>query len=95
MTDAIIDYLYHSGYTPQSVESLRPDLPRWVRRLQARGIAEVVSLPVTEERSWDPIAAAADNELDLLMLQAAPDDARDEALAHHLRNLTRVRDFKL
>jgi hypothetical protein len=34
MIDAIIDYLYRSGYTPQSVESLRPDLPRWVRRLR-------------------------------------------------------------
>ena len=90
MIDAIIEYLYRSGYTPQSVESLRPDLPRWVRRLWARGIAEVPSLPVTEQRSWDPVDAAADNEHDLLMLQAAPDDARDEVLAHHLRNLTRV-----
>jgi hypothetical protein len=95
MIDAIVDYLYRSGYTPQSVESLRPVLPRWVRRLQARGIAEVPSLPVTEERSWDPVHAASDNELDLLMLQAAPDGAGDEVLAHHLRNLTRVRDFKL
>ena len=94
MIDAIIDYLYRSGYTPQSVESLRPDLPRWVRRLRARGIAEAPSLPVTEERSWDAVDAAAHNELDLLMLQASPEGARDEALAHHLRNLTRVRGFK-
>jgi hypothetical protein len=95
MIDAIIEYLYRSGYTPQSVESLRPDLPRWVRRLQARGVGQVPSLPVTEERSWDPVDAAAHNELNLLMLQAASDHARNRALAHHLRNLTRVRGFKL
>jgi len=89
MIDDIIWYLRRSGWVPQSVEAVRPDLPRWVRRLRSRGVTAVPALP---SHGWSSENSRAHNELNLLMRQAAI--VRDAALEHELRNLTGTRPYK-
>jgi hypothetical protein len=82
----IEQYLVRSGLSPQSVEALRPDFPRWIRRLRERGVDQVPSSPLTAD-------GLASNELLLLIKQGSKD--RDSNIEHELRNLTRVRRYKL
>lgn len=87
---AIVEYLQRSGCVPQSIERIRPELPRWERRLRARGVSEI---PLLESRAWtSPVSARAHNELALLIRQASL--ARESAVEHQLRNLTGVRPYK-
>ena len=90
VTDAIVDYLIRSGWTSQSIESVRAELNRWRRQLERRGITAVPTLPVVDPNS--PAEARAHNELNLLMLQAAKGPA--SPLEHHLRNVNGTRPYK-
>jgi len=93
---AIIRYLRLSGWTPQSVDRVAPELPRWALRLRARGITTIPSLPVGGGLQ-SALEAQAHNELNLLMLQTSKRLGRDTAstdLAHHLRNRTGIRPYK-
>jgi len=89
MQGQIERYLWRSGWVRQSVERVLRDLPRWERHLRSRGITEI---PHRGSRSWSPTKSRADNELNLLMRQAARD--RDASIEHQLRNLTRIRQPK-
>jgi hypothetical protein len=71
--DHIVRHLVMSGWTPQSIEAVRPQIPRWLSRLGGRDIRT------------DP---QAESELDLLMLQATKRRTRRQTdQAHHLRNI--------
>lgn len=85
----IIKYMYRSGWVFQSVEAVRPKLPRWERLLRTSGVTAIPTLP---SRSWSAADSRAHNMLNLLMRQASKD--RDKPLEHGLRNLTRVRPYK-
>ena len=85
----IIDYLVRSGWVYQSIEAVKPDLPRWEARLRERGVRTISRLP---SGNSTPAEAQAHNELNLLMLQVRPD--RGGSLGHDLRNLTHVRRHK-
>jgi hypothetical protein len=87
--EAIIEYLRRSGWVPQSVEAVLPNVPRWERQLRVRGIDAIPRLGVPAPSAAE---ARAHNELNLLMRQAS--QHRDAALEHHLRNLTGVRPYK-
>jgi hypothetical protein len=89
MVEDIVEYLRRSGWVQQSVEAVRPDLPRWERHLRSRGVNAIPALP---SRSWSAANSRAHNELVLLMMQAKKD--RDQAREHEHRNLTRVRPYK-
>ncbi len=89
MQDAIVHYMYRSGWVHQSVEKVRPELPRWERQLRLWGISAIPPLP---SRSWSHAESRAHNLLNLLMKQASQD--RDKSFEHHLRNLTRIRPYK-
>ena len=89
MRDAIVGYMFRSGWVYHSVERVRRDLPRWERQLRLWGVSATPSLP---SRSWSQAESRAHNLLDLLMRQAAKE--RDAAIEHQLRNITAVRRFK-
>lgn len=89
MQEAIVRYLYRSGWVTQSVQRVLSQLPRWEQRLRSRGITRI---PVLPSRSWSWAESRAHNELNLLMRQASL--VRDSSLEHQLRNLTAVRPFK-
>ena len=70
------------GLVTQSMERLRPMLPRWLRRLKAYGFREMPRSPYS---GWSPYALALfDNLMALMLKQAAKNDP---AGAHQLRNL--------
>ncbi len=85
MRDAIIEYMRRSGLVAQSVDAAMEQLPRWERHLRERGIEVAPRYP-----GQGP--ARAENELNLLIRQGS--SARDQAIEHQLRNLTRVRPPK-
>lgn len=89
MIDDIVRYLWRSGWVRQSVEAVLPEIPRWARRLQSRG---VTAIPRLGSRSWSPTESRAHNELVLLMMQASRD--RNASIEHQQRNLTRIRPYK-
>jgi hypothetical protein len=89
MQDDIVNYLRRSGLAHQSVEAVRPDLPRWERHLRSRGVTVIPHLP---SRPWSPANSRAHNELTLLMMQAHRE--RDGSREHEHRNLTRIRPYK-
>lgn len=89
MEEAIVGYLWRSGWVAQSVAAVRSELPRWVRHLRSR---RVTAIPPLGVRTWSPAESRAHNELNLLMRQAA--GKRDAATEHQLRNLTRIRPHK-
>lgn len=84
----IVDYLYRSGWVAQSVEAVLQDLPRWERRLRVRGVTRIPALGASTLLA----DAMAENELNLLMLQASR--RRNTPVEHNLRNLTRIRRHK-
>ena len=87
--DDLIRFLISSGCVSQSVERLRPELPRWERWLQKRGHAAVPDLRNARWWTWAEIRAG--NDVNLLMNQAAG----NQPMGHMLRNLTGVRRYKI
>jgi hypothetical protein len=92
MVEEIIQFLIRSGYVWQSVEALKPTLPRWERHLREKGITSIP--PLGSPASLSPGKARAHNELILLMSQSKPKEYRDPAFEHGQRNLTRIRPYK-
>lgn len=75
--ERIQHYVIMSGFAAQSVDAVRDDFPRWIRRLCAEG-AEIPDSPVTA-------SAEASNLINMFLHQVRPE--RDERAAHELRNL--------
>lgn len=92
MLDDLIHYLRMSGCVPASVERLRPDLSRWVARLRRRGVTYVPSLTHATGSAIDDVRAH--NEINLLVRQASLNRG-DRSVEHALRNLSRVRPYKV
>jgi hypothetical protein len=89
--DRIERFLLNAGFVVQSLDAVRPDLPRWVRRLRAMGIAEIP----TSLRDATPRDARAMNLLSQFALQASPRrDPIARSTAHNLRDLTGIRPPK-
>jgi hypothetical protein len=88
MVEEIVGYLRRSGWVPQEVEYVLPDLPRWERHLRRRGIT-VIPGP---QAYWSEAEEQAHNELRLLMMQAGK--GTDPWIEHRQRNLTGVRPYK-
>jgi hypothetical protein len=94
MTDAerIEAFLINSGFTPQSLDTVRPDFPRWLTHLRNRGVTHIPTAPWMSS-SDDSLAS---NLLNQLALQASSrQDPAIRAMKHNLRNLTRTRPYKL
>jgi hypothetical protein len=91
MTTASIEgFLVNSGFAAQSLDAVRPDLPRWLRHLQERGVTDIPASPWTS----GPHALAA-NLISQQALQASPrKDPIAKATAHHLRDVTETRPYK-
>jgi hypothetical protein len=90
MQDAIVKYMYRSGWVYHSVELVRPDLHRWERQLRSWGVTAIPPLP---SRSWSHADSRAHNLLNLLMRQASR--KRDQSSEHYLRKLSpEVRPYK-
>jgi len=87
VVDDIRRWLLHSGMGASSVAALERDLPRWERRLRAKGIT-VVTPPTVR----GPADRSADNWLSLWAMQRKP--VRDSAQEHAHRNLTGTRPYK-
>ena len=81
-------WLFQSGLCVQSVEALRPALPRWRRQLLERGVLHIPRTPW----STDGCDTLASNMLSLLVRQAALE--RNAAIEHNLRDLVGVRPYK-
>ena len=77
--------MWRSGLVRQSIEAIRPLLPRGERWLQSLGIDAVPRRPGQRP-------ARAENLLNLFLRQAAT--VRDAEVEHGLRNLTGIRPFK-
>ena len=91
MQDDIVNYMRRSGLAPQSVEAVRPDLPRWETQLRSWGVTAIPRLP---SRSWSHAESRAHNLLNLLIRQGSLE--RDKSFEHYLRNLSpEVRPYKL
>jgi hypothetical protein len=75
-----------SGLAPQSVDAIRPDLPRWVRYMKKNGVTEIPDSPVAGR-------SHAVNMASLLIRQKA--GFKGGSIAHELRNLTGIRPWKL
>ena len=93
MTDAerIEAYLLNSGLVGQSLDAIRPDLPRWLDHLRERGVTHIP----TEPWRAGPGDTLAVNLLNQFVLQASPrKDAMARVMAHNLRNLTKTRPYK-
>jgi hypothetical protein len=93
MTDAecIEALLLNSGLAGQSLDAVRPDLPRWLGYLHRRGVTHIPTAP------WraGPADTLAVNLLCQLALQASPrTDDMATSMAHNLRNLTNTRPYK-
>lgn len=89
LQDALVTYMYRSGWVYQSVEKVRPDLPRWERQLRSWGVTAIPPLP---SRSWSHAESRAHNLLNLLMKQGS--QVRDKSFEHYLRDLARIRPYK-
>ena len=85
MQDAIVEYMRRSAWVAQSIDAVLPELPRGGKRLRERGLDSVPRYP-----GQGP--ARAENELNLLMRQAARE--RDTTIEHQLRDMTQVRPPK-
>lgn len=85
MRDDIEAYMWRSGLVRQSVEAIRPLLPRAERWLRSLGVDAVPRRP-----GQGP--ARAENLVNLFIRQAAK--VRDPQVEHMLRNLTGIRPFK-
>lgn len=90
-TECIELFLVNSGFAAQSLDAVRPDLPRWLDYLHQRGVTHIPTAP------WrvGPADTLAVNLLSQLALQASPrtDDVAT-SMAHNLRNLTNTRPYK-
>jgi len=88
VTDAgrIEMFAVRSGLAPQSVDALREDFDRMARHMHAKGYAEIPDSPLTGD-------ARAVTLLTLLIRQAS--ELRDQAIEHHLRNITGTRPWKI
>jgi hypothetical protein len=75
-----------SGLAPQSVDAIRPDLPRWVRYMKKNGMTEIPDSPLAGH-------SHAVNMASLLIRQKA--GFKGGSIAHELRNLTGIRPWKL
>ena len=94
MTDEerIEQFLVNSGFAPQSLDTVRPDFPRWLDHLRRRGVTHIPMSP------WmaGPEDTLAVNLLNQFALQASPrQDAIARTVRHNLRNLTNTRPYKL
>jgi hypothetical protein len=90
-TERIEAFLLNSGLVGRSLDAIRPDLPRWLDYLRARGVTHIPTAP------WraGPGDAFAVNLLNQFALQASPrKDAMARVMAHNLRNLTKTRLYK-
>lgn len=47
--ERIEKYLINSGLAVQSIEVLRPDFPRWIRRLREQGVDQIPTSPLTAD----------------------------------------------
>jgi hypothetical protein len=84
-------FLLNSGLVGQSLDAMRPDLPRWVDYLHERGVGHIPTAP------WraGPGDALAVNLLNQFALQASPrKDAMARVMKHNLRNLSKTRPYK-
>lgn len=83
-----IEQLLRYSLVPQSIDQLRPDFPRWCRRLEAEGVHTLPAGPhlagPTDEKGMNWLAQ--------LVRQAAPE--HDADVEHHLRNMTGVRPWR-
>ena len=75
-----------SGLAPQSVDVIRPDLPRWVRYMKENGVTEIPDSPLTGSPHGVNLAS-------MLIRQKA--GFKGDSIAHELRNLTGIRPWKL
>jgi hypothetical protein len=75
-----------SGLAPQSVDAIRPDLPRWVRYMKKNGMTEIPDSPLAGH-------SHAVNLANLLIRQKA--GFKDDSIARELRNLVGIRPWKL
>lgn len=75
-----------SGLAPQSVDAIRPDLPRWVWYMKKNGMTEIPDSPLAGH-------SHAVNMTSLLIRQKA--GFKGDSIAHELRNLTGIRPWKL
>jgi hypothetical protein len=91
MTIADLEYyaVRRLGLVSQSVDKLRPMLPRWRRQLLSLGFHEVPRYPFVGWAPWR--VAQFENLMALWLKQAAKNDPSG---AHALRNLTQTRAFK-
>ncbi len=81
------------GLVAQSVEKLRPKLPRWLRRLQLE--YGFLSMPRYPYEGWTQHQVATfDNVMSLMLKEDKKNDSKG---AHHLRNLIRLpgRPYKI
>jgi hypothetical protein len=85
--DEIRRWILHSGVGASSPALLEPDLPRWERRLRAKGIT-IVTPPTFR----GPHDRRADDWLSLWVMQRMA--VRDAAREHALRNHTGTRQYK-
>jgi len=92
MIIVLVKYLRLSSCAPQTVDAVRSDLPRWVRRLRERGVNRVPPHPLiarSPEDHW------VHTEIDLLIRQkAGRRPGEQERPDRHLRNMLEVRPYK-
>lgn len=93
--DALIEYIFWSGYGLQSVDAMRPQVPRGVSWLRAMGVTRSPLHGTSNLSHYE--AARSHNLINLWLLQARP--TRDTAAEHEMRNLlvglgTGVRPYK-
>src|SRR5260221_4564159 len=72
------------NYVAQSIETLRPELPRWVRQLEERGVRAVPDLRLQHQWTLRDVLDA--NEINHVLANARP-GKHDRKTAHDLRNL--------
>jgi hypothetical protein len=83
-------FLLNSGFGVEDLDAVRPDLPRWLRHLQERGVTHIPTSPWASGPY--PLAASL---LNLLALQASlRKDPIAKATRHNLRDLTGTRPYK-
>jgi hypothetical protein len=84
ITQRDIEHYLGRYVATQAVGELRPDLPRWIRRLQQYGVASV------------PLALGSESAryIDLLLLQASEEPSA-QGMAHDVRDtLPQIRHYK-
>jgi hypothetical protein len=84
--ECIESYAIRSGLAPQSVEELRLKFPRMVRYMHEQGVTQIPVSPLTAD-------ARASSLLSLIIRQASKE--RNASIEHDLRNLTRIRPYKI